>query len=267
MMRVSTRIGLGLPSRSICVLLEHPQQLDLDVHRQIADLVEEDRRVIRQLEASHLPRQRPGKRAFLPPEQFALEERGRNRRAVHAHHRSCMPGAQLVNLRREELLAGAGFAEQQHGRISGCYELYLFEDLPDGAALADDVAGAVALPRFGAKVDILGVQLVAQPTDFFERSLECLVALPPCQHTAERAREDAQAMNHFRRPGTLPVHRREADSADNPTRDGEGHRHCGPYPIRAVVGPVDGIRYVIDAREAQQLTSLNSFVHPRGLAL
>ena len=50
----ANRLGIAEPLDLL--LLEHAQQLDLDVHRQIADLVEEDRRVVGQLEASHLTR-------------------------------------------------------------------------------------------------------------------------------------------------------------------------------------------------------------------
>ena len=56
MMRVSTRIGLGLPEALDLPLLQHAQQLHLDVERQVANLVEEDRRVVGQLEAAHLTR-------------------------------------------------------------------------------------------------------------------------------------------------------------------------------------------------------------------
>jgi hypothetical protein len=41
-------------------LFQHAQQLDLHLSRQVADLVEKNGGVIRELEASDLPRQRPG---------------------------------------------------------------------------------------------------------------------------------------------------------------------------------------------------------------
>ena len=57
--------------------LEHAQQLDLHVQRQVADLVEEDRRVVGELEAADLPRQRAGEGAFLAAEQLAFDQRRR----------------------------------------------------------------------------------------------------------------------------------------------------------------------------------------------
>ena len=43
MMRTSTLIGCALPRRSIDTLLQHAEQLDLDLRRQLADFVEEER--------------------------------------------------------------------------------------------------------------------------------------------------------------------------------------------------------------------------------
>ena len=117
MTRVSTRMRLRAAEPLDLPLFQHAQQLDLHVERQVADLVEEDRRVIRQLEASDLSRERAGEGALLAAEQLALDERRGNRRAVHAHHRPPAARAQLVDLGREELLAGAGLAEQQHRRV------------------------------------------------------------------------------------------------------------------------------------------------------
>ena len=57
------------------------------VSRQVADLVEEDRRLVGQLEAADLPRQRAGEGALLAAEELALDERGGNGRAVHPDHR------------------------------------------------------------------------------------------------------------------------------------------------------------------------------------
>jgi hypothetical protein len=60
------------------LVLEDPQQLGLHFRRQIANLVEEDRRPMRQLESPDLPRDRVGVGAALTAEQFALDQRGRD---------------------------------------------------------------------------------------------------------------------------------------------------------------------------------------------
>ena len=61
-------------------LLEHAQQLHLHVERQLADLVEEDRPVVRELEPPRLALDRAGERALLVTEELALGERRRNAR-------------------------------------------------------------------------------------------------------------------------------------------------------------------------------------------
>ena len=99
------------------LLLQHAQELDLDVGRQVANLVQEDRRSVGQLEAPDLARQGPGVGALLPPEQLAFDQRRRDGRAVDANHRPAAAAAQLVNLRREQLLAGAGLAEEEDRRV------------------------------------------------------------------------------------------------------------------------------------------------------
>ena len=156
MIRVSTRIGSGCRAVRL-PLLEDAQQLDLDLERQVANLVEENRRLVGQLEASDLPRQGAGERPLLATEQLALEERGGNRRAVHAHHRPFAPPAQLVNFGGEQLLTGPGFAEQQHGGIGGRHLPDLLHDLADGGALSDDGVAAQPLPGLGPEVHVFGL--------------------------------------------------------------------------------------------------------------
>ena len=55
-------------------LLQHAQQLRLQLQRDLADLVEKHRAVVGQLEAADALRDRAGERAPLVPEQLALEQ-------------------------------------------------------------------------------------------------------------------------------------------------------------------------------------------------
>ena len=54
--------------------LDHAQQFRLLIHRNVRDLVHEQRAFVRQLEAPGAIRLRVGKRAFHMAEQFALEK-------------------------------------------------------------------------------------------------------------------------------------------------------------------------------------------------
>ena len=64
-------------------LLQHAQERDLRLGREVADLVQEDRAAMGRFKTPQPPLQRPGEGAFLVPEQFGGDQRGRNGRAVH----------------------------------------------------------------------------------------------------------------------------------------------------------------------------------------
>ena len=68
-------------------LAEKPQQLDLRRLVDIADLVEEQRAALGLLKPPDSPLMRAGERPLLVAEQFALEQRRRQGRAMHRHHR------------------------------------------------------------------------------------------------------------------------------------------------------------------------------------
>ncbi len=143
-------------------LLQDPQQLDLDIGRQVADLVEEDRRVIGQFEASDLSCERTSKRALLPAEQLALHQRAWNRRAVDPHHDPATPRAQFMNLRGDELLARAGLAEQQDGRIGDRDLLRLLQNPLDRCTASDNEPLAEPIPHLEAQILVFRLKLLAQ---------------------------------------------------------------------------------------------------------
>ena len=84
--RTLTLMVLGLPEPLELARLQHAQQLRLHIERQLADLVEEEGRAVRDLEAADLARQGPGEGALLAAEQLALHEPGRQRGAVDLDH-------------------------------------------------------------------------------------------------------------------------------------------------------------------------------------
>ncbi len=82
----------------------------------------------------------PGEGTALVTEQLALDQRLRKRRAVDGNERSTCAAAPFVEEPREQLLAGAGLAEEQHRRVSRRHEGGLLERGGKGTALAEDVA-------------------------------------------------------------------------------------------------------------------------------
>ena len=149
-------------------VLEHAKQLDLDVGWQVANLVQEDRRSVGELEAPDLARQGARVGAFLPAEQLAFDQRRRDGRAVDADHGPAAAPAQLVNLRREHLFAGAGLAQQEHRRIGLGHLAHLLLHAANRGALAD-ARGVERAFDFTAQAHVLRAQLIAQALHFGER--------------------------------------------------------------------------------------------------
>ena len=123
-------------------LLEHAQQLDLDVERQVADLVEKNRRVSasskRPICLASAPVNAPFSRPNSSLSMSVLGIAAQLMRTMTA----AAPRALFVNLRRDELLARPRLAEQQHRRVGGGYLTRLIEGALDGGASSDDDARA-----------------------------------------------------------------------------------------------------------------------------
>ena len=85
----------------------------------LADLVEEHGAAVALLEDALLDRVGARERALLVAEQRALDQVGGQRRAVDDHHALVRARARAVHVARDDLLAGAGLAEDQHGHVVG----------------------------------------------------------------------------------------------------------------------------------------------------
>ncbi len=74
------------------LLLEDPEQLDLDSRREISNLIEEDGPAIGLLKSADPPLDRSCKGAFLMAEEFTFKKGLRNGRAVHLDQGFCERG-------------------------------------------------------------------------------------------------------------------------------------------------------------------------------
>ena len=95
-------------------LLQHAQQLRLQRRAHRPDFVEEQRALVRLLEASLARADRAGEGAAHVAEELGLEQRLGNRAAVDRDEAVRAARAGVVDRARGELLAGAGFAGDQH---------------------------------------------------------------------------------------------------------------------------------------------------------
>jgi hypothetical protein len=107
------------------LLLQHAQQLRLQLEGKVAHLVEKQRAAVGQLEASDALLDGTGKGAALVTEELALQQAGRDRGTVHLHEGALAASAEIVDGARDQLLAGAGLAEDQHGRIGRRHRAHL----------------------------------------------------------------------------------------------------------------------------------------------
>ena len=93
--------------------LNRAQQFALELERNFADFVEEQRAAISGLKPPGAITHRAGEGAFHVPEELALEQLVRNRRAVHRDQRPLAAEASLVNAAGDDFLAGARLTQDE----------------------------------------------------------------------------------------------------------------------------------------------------------
>ena len=146
-------IGLerrGPPDPLELSLLQHAEQLDLDRGGELADLVEEERAVGRQLEAPGLLPVRPGEGAALVAEQLGLEQRVGQRRAVDRHEGAVGARAGVVDGAGDQLLPRPALPGDQHGGLGARHLGRPGERLAQERGAADDLLEPVALVELAA---------------------------------------------------------------------------------------------------------------------
>ena len=120
-----------------------------------------------------------GESALLVAEQLALDQRRRQRRAVDADQRARMPAAALVQRPREQLLAGAGRAEQQHARIRRRDLRQPRQREPQRRAFADDVVEVVIALDLLLQIDVVGLEPRVQLFDHRDVGPKRALVPPP----------------------------------------------------------------------------------------
>ena len=110
----------GRPAHRLdLLLLQDAQHLGLRLQGHVADLVEEQRAAVRELELPLLGRERAREGAARVAEELALDQLLGNGRAVDLHEGAGGAEAQVVDVPRDELLARAVLAEDQHAPVGG----------------------------------------------------------------------------------------------------------------------------------------------------
>jgi hypothetical protein len=134
-----TRVWVS-PTRWYFAVLEHTQQLRLQVERQLADLVEEERALAGILEVPGLRLGGSGECAARIAEERGFHQRGRYRRAVEREERMARARTQVMQRERDALLAAPRLALDQCRKTRGGVEVDLAPQPAQRRAVADERA-------------------------------------------------------------------------------------------------------------------------------
>ena len=156
--------------------------------RQLADLVEEQRPAVGALEPALARRDRAGERAALVAEQLAVDQLGRDRAAVDAHHRSVAAPRAIVERARDQLLARSGLAEEQHRHVGARDLLEPLHHAAQAAALADDRLDQAAAVQPAQQRLVLGERRLAQPRELVHAAIVRQRAPRTARRSSTRAR-------------------------------------------------------------------------------
>ena len=123
MVAASSRTSLVRASSAVAdalvgPLLEKRQQLGLEGRRQVADLVEEQSASLGRRDLARRVADRTRERSANVAKQLALQQFGRQARAVDRDERSRSVRAAEVDGAGQDALAGAALAAQQDGRVA-----------------------------------------------------------------------------------------------------------------------------------------------------
>src|SRR5438309_2052539 len=107
-------LDLLRPAHAIeAALVERAEQLALELRRELAHLVEEERAAGGQLHEAELAFVRPGKGISLVTEQLTLQQPLGQRGATHVHEGAAAPRQPMQHV-RDQLLARPRLAADQH---------------------------------------------------------------------------------------------------------------------------------------------------------
>ena len=138
--------------------LENAQQLGLQRRAHGSDLVQEQRALVRLLDASLAGADRPGKGAPCVTEQLGFEQRLRDRAAVQGHEPVGPPGAVVVDRPRRQFLARPGFTGDEHRARRRGHGFQQLEQVAHHAAAPDQAIDAISILELRSQVGVLRFQ-------------------------------------------------------------------------------------------------------------
>ena len=116
------------------MLLEKAQEFNLERKRDFADFIQKQRAAVGDFKSALALGVRPGEGALLVAEEFAFQERLRDRAAIDGDERPVSASAPLVNGPRGHFLARPALPQQQNGGVGGGHLTNGLEDRPNSRA-------------------------------------------------------------------------------------------------------------------------------------
>ena len=141
--------------------LQHSQQFRLQPDRHVGNFVEEQRALVRQLEASDPIDARVREGAFDVPEELAFGNPFRQSSGIHGHERLRLAIRERVQPCGGDFLAGAMFAREEDGGIRGGHPFNRLPNFPHAGRITDERRRYAALQ---AGIDLLQALTAAKGT-------------------------------------------------------------------------------------------------------
>ena len=151
------------------VLLQNPQELGLQLERNIANLVKKQRAAMGQLEAADALRDGAGERALFVTEQLAFQKPRRDGGAVHLYQGALAARAEMMNGAGDQFFSRAGFALNQYRRIGRRDGLELIENFFQRRTVADNLFEVVFAADLILQIELLFAQFVRPFDDLAKR--------------------------------------------------------------------------------------------------
>lgn len=126
------------------LILEHAQQLGLELEGNFSNFIKEKSATVGEFEASHFLGDGAGEGSLFMAEKFALEEAGGNGGAVELYEGTVAARTHHVNGAGDALFAGSGLAGDKDGGVGVGDDGGVVEHTFESTAVADDVLEAVA---------------------------------------------------------------------------------------------------------------------------
>src|SRR5712664_1376569 len=174
--------------------LQHPQECNLSVQRQLADFVQENGSSARQFKSTEPALHRPGERALFVAKEFGRNQRWGKSSAVHAHERALRPTRSLMDGAGDQFLTSSSLSTNKNARIGGSNFHHPRKYSLQRRRGADDLFEHERLVDLLPEHYVFVLQLIFQALNLFNRLLQVgsrAVVFRDVHHRSEKFHEVA----------------------------------------------------------------------------